>query len=200
MTRLGPFWSSPPPIGRFRGAGRRGKGGLGGGCRRRTHQRVARTRWWLKRVAGWWERKKEPTNESRRLVGGGMGYGRRGMPTNESRRLVGGFGSEKGRDESRKGVWAARGGCGRRGARKSHQRVKMTRWCSRKAAGGVAGEEKPPTSRNDSLVVVADVEGDGKRHQRLGVDETRWWLCYAVWAGVEGEKDHQRVSTTRWRW
>jgi hypothetical protein len=105
---------------------------------------------------------REPTNESRQLVGGGGGQMEAGRTPNESRRLVGGGGGQM---EGCRWRRKRRGRCGWRCRWKgceSPQRVAMTRWGSMWLASQVEGEREPPTSRNDSLGVVgAGVAGGG---------------------------------------
>ena len=95
---------------------------------------------------------REPTNESRRLVGGGGGQMEAGRTPNESRQLVGGGGGQMEACRWRR----------KRRRRESLQRVVITCWALLELASQAEGEREPPMSHNDSLGVVgAGVAGGG---------------------------------------
>ena len=78
-----------------------------------------------------------------------IGVGRQKKTANESLRPVGGGGVRR---------W-----CGT--AEKDHQRVLVTRWWSWLAALAWDAKKRPPTSLNDSLVVVVGGVGVGQREK-----------------------------------
>jgi hypothetical protein len=131
------------------------------------------------------ERRRDPPTSHRDslvVMEPGVVVGRKGEATNESLRLVGG-------PRCRRCRWKDG---------KSHQRVSKTRWWCWRLAWSVERREKPPTSHEDSLVVVGAgvVGGEGGKptneSRRLVGGPKCQRRCW------KEEKTHQRVVGTRW--